>query len=170
MAYIKAIRSAQHFVYIENQYFLGSSYNWPKYTTAGTVPLIFYCIYVSLLANIIMQACTSADSISYLGFYDANMLYWGTQSGVLNKITKWTCQTGANHLIPMELTLKICSKIREGKRFSVYVVIPMWPEGIADSAPVQEILYFQVILNLQFGLLSSYTFKPKQFVFFSFFC
>lgn len=37
MAYIKAIRSAQHFVYIENQYFLGSSYNWPDYTTAGNL-------------------------------------------------------------------------------------------------------------------------------------
>ncbi|ESQ38294.1 hypothetical protein EUTSA_v10028438mg [Eutrema salsugineum] len=27
-AYVKAIRSAQHFIYIENQYFLGSSFNW----------------------------------------------------------------------------------------------------------------------------------------------
>ncbi|XP_004300742.1 PREDICTED: phospholipase D gamma 1-like isoform X2 [Fragaria vesca subsp. vesca] len=27
-AYVKAIRAAQHFIYIENQYFLGSSYNW----------------------------------------------------------------------------------------------------------------------------------------------
>lgn len=35
MAYIKAIRSAQHFVYIENQYFVGSSYNWPDYANAG---------------------------------------------------------------------------------------------------------------------------------------
>lgn len=84
MAYIKAIRSAQHFIYIENQYFLGSSYKWPDYPTAG-----------------------------------------------------------ANHVIPMELALKICSKIREGKRFAVYVVIPMWPEGIPDSGPVQEILFFQ---------------------------
>lgn len=35
MAYVKAIRSAQQFIYIENQYFLGSSYNWPDYKTAG---------------------------------------------------------------------------------------------------------------------------------------
>ncbi|KAL2902300.1 Phospholipase D beta 1 [Bienertia sinuspersici] len=27
-AYVHAIRSAQHYIYIENQYFLGSSYNW----------------------------------------------------------------------------------------------------------------------------------------------
>jgi phospholipase D1/2 len=44
----------------------------------------------------------------------------------------------------MELALKICSKIREGKRFAVYVVVPMWPEGIPDSGAVQEILFFQV--------------------------
>jgi len=54
------------------------------------------------------------------------------------------CYVGANHLIPMELTLKICSKIRDGQRFAVYIVIPMWPEGVPDSAPVQEILFFQV--------------------------
>lgn len=34
-AYIKAIRGAQDFIYIENQYFLGSSYGWPDYKTAG---------------------------------------------------------------------------------------------------------------------------------------
>lgn len=34
-AYIHAIRSAQHFIYIENQYFLGSSYGWPNYKNAG---------------------------------------------------------------------------------------------------------------------------------------
>jgi phospholipase D1/2 len=37
MAYVKAIRSAQHFIYIENQYFIGSSYNWPDYKNAGTL-------------------------------------------------------------------------------------------------------------------------------------
>jgi len=84
MAYVKAIRSAQHFIYIENQYFLGSSYNWPDYKKAG-----------------------------------------------------------ANHIIPMELALKICSKIREGKRFCVYIVVPMWPEGNPNDKTMQEILYFQ---------------------------
>jgi len=34
-AYIQAIRSAQHYVYIENQYFIGSSYAWPSYKNAG---------------------------------------------------------------------------------------------------------------------------------------
>lgn len=84
MAYIQAIRSAQHFIYIENQYFLGSSYAWPSYKDAG-----------------------------------------------------------ADNLIPMELALKIVSKIRAKERFTVYVVIPMWPEGAPDSLSVQEILYWQ---------------------------
>ncbi|XP_022861987.1 phospholipase D gamma 1-like, partial [Olea europaea var. sylvestris] len=39
-AYVKAIRSAQHFIYIENQYFLGSSYNWTKYKDLGANNLI----------------------------------------------------------------------------------------------------------------------------------
>ena len=84
-AYIQAIRSAQHFIYIENQYFLGSSYAWPSYRHAG-----------------------------------------------------------ADHLIPMELSLKIASKIRANERFAVYIVIPMWPEGAPSSASVQEILFWQV--------------------------
>ncbi|XP_010531126.1 PREDICTED: phospholipase D delta-like [Tarenaya hassleriana] len=83
-AYIQAIRSAQHFIYIENQYFLGSSYAWPSYKDAG-----------------------------------------------------------ADNLIPMELALKIASKIRARERFAVYVVIPLWPEGDPKSGPVQEILYWQ---------------------------
>lgn len=44
----------------------------------------------------------------------------------------------------MELALKIASKISANERFSVYVVIPMWPEGVPNSAPVQEILFWQV--------------------------
>uniref|UniRef100_A0A1J3IA61 Phospholipase D n=1 Tax=Noccaea caerulescens TaxID=107243 RepID=A0A1J3IA61_NOCCA len=83
-AYIQTIRSAQHFIYIENQYFLGSSYAWPSYQYAG-----------------------------------------------------------ADNLIPMELALKIVSKIRAKERFAVYVVIPLWPEGDPKSGPVQEILYWQ---------------------------
>ncbi|KAK9129364.1 hypothetical protein Sjap_009851 [Stephania japonica] len=83
-AYIQAIRSAQHFIYIENQYFIGSSYGWPAYRGAG-----------------------------------------------------------ADNLIPMELALKIASKIRANERFVVYIVIPMWPEGVPSSASVQEILFWQ---------------------------
>ncbi|KAK0581479.1 hypothetical protein LWI29_014224 [Acer saccharum] len=39
-AYVKAIRSAQHYIYIENQYFIGSSYNWGSYKDLGANNLI----------------------------------------------------------------------------------------------------------------------------------
>ncbi|CAI0471977.1 unnamed protein product [Linum tenue] len=39
-AYVKAIRAAQHFIYIENQYFIGSSYNWSSYKDLGANNLI----------------------------------------------------------------------------------------------------------------------------------
>ncbi|CAA2988740.1 Phospholipase D beta 1 [Olea europaea subsp. europaea] len=83
-AYIEAIRSAQHFIYIENQYFIGSSYNW-----------------------------SSSRDI------------------------------GANNLIPIEIALKIASKIKAHERFAAYIVIPMWPEGNPTSAACQRILFWQ---------------------------
>ncbi|KAG4947868.1 hypothetical protein JHK82_041040 [Glycine max] len=87
-AYIKAIRRAKNFIYIENQYFLGSCYAW------------------------------SADGIK-------------------------PEDIGALHLIPRELSLKIVSKIEAGERFSVYIVVPMWPEGYPEKGTVQAILDWQ---------------------------
>ncbi|KAI5005566.1 hypothetical protein ZWY2020_032809 [Hordeum vulgare] len=87
-AYINAIRRAKDFIYIENQYFLGSSYCWKP---EGIKPE----------------------------------------------------EIGALHVIPKELSLKIVSKIEAGERFTVYVVVPMWPEGVPESASVQAILDWQ---------------------------
>ncbi|XP_062217991.1 phospholipase D delta-like isoform X3 [Phragmites australis] len=83
-AYITAIRSAERFIYIENQYFIGSSYAWPSYR-----------------------------------------------------------HPGAGNLVPMEIALKVASKIKAGEPFAAYVVIPMWPEGNPTSGPAQEILFWQ---------------------------
>ncbi|XP_056861088.1 phospholipase D gamma 1-like isoform X2 [Raphanus sativus] len=83
-AYVKAIRSAQHFIYIENQYFFGSSFNWGSHKDLG-----------------------------------------------------------ANNLIPMEIALKIASKIRAREKFAAYIVIPMWPEGDPTHMFLQSILYWQ---------------------------
>ncbi|KAL3824229.1 hypothetical protein ACJIZ3_020258 [Penstemon smallii] len=87
-AYIHAIRRAKNFIYIENQYFLGSCFGWD-----------------------------------------------GSDINVAD--------IGALHLIPKELSMKIVSKIEAGERFTVYVVVPMWPEGIPESASVQAILDWQ---------------------------
>lgn len=83
-AYVKAIRAAQKFIYIENQYFLGSSYNWDSHKDLG-----------------------------------------------------------ANNLIPIEIALKIVNKIKANERFCAYIIIPMWPEGVPTSTPIQRILYWQ---------------------------
>ncbi|XP_047319608.1 phospholipase D alpha 1-like [Impatiens glandulifera] len=88
--YINAIRRAKNFIYIENQYFLGSSYGWK------------------------WKSKSQAEDI------------------------------GALHLIPKELSLKIVSKIQAGEKFRVYIVIPMWPEGIPESGSVQAILHWQM--------------------------
>ncbi|CAL0304981.1 unnamed protein product [Lupinus luteus] len=87
-AYINAIRRAKNFIYIENQYFIGSSFSW------------------------------------------------NTEDLQVDEV-------GALNLIPKELSLKIVTKIEAGERFSVYIVIPMWPEGIPESASVQSILNWQ---------------------------
>ncbi|KAL3701172.1 hypothetical protein R1sor_019194 [Riccia sorocarpa] len=84
-AYINAIRRAKNFVYIENQYFIGSAFGWAKAT-----------------------------------------------------------DTPAINLIPIELARKIVSKIEAGERFAVYIVIPMWPEAVAESGTVQAILAWTI--------------------------
>jgi hypothetical protein len=69
----------------------------------------------------------------------------------------------ADNLIPMELALKVASKIRAKENFVVYVVIPLWPEGVPTTSSVQEILFWQVlkdnaILSYTYSLLT----KEKQ--------
>eukprot|EP00253_Pinus_taeda_P033843 PITA_33843 len=50
--------------------------------------------------------------------------------------------SGCLHLIPIEIALKVVSKIRARERFAVYVVTPMWPEGIPEGGTVQAILHW----------------------------
>ncbi|XP_057958820.1 phospholipase D alpha 1-like isoform X2 [Malania oleifera] len=119
-AYINAIRRAKNFIYIENQYFLGSSFSWKS-----------------------------------------------------NDIK--VEDIGALHLIPKELSLKIVSKIKARERFVVYIVIPMWPEGIPESASVQaildwqrrtmEMMYYDITLALQNEGLDE---NPRDYL--TFFC
>ncbi|KAJ0089577.1 hypothetical protein Patl1_12458 [Pistacia atlantica] len=119
-AYINAIRRAKNFIYIENQYFLGSSYSW-------------------------LSKDIKVEDIAAL------------------------------HLIPKELSLKIVSKIEAGERFAVYIVIPMWPEGIPESGSVQaildwqrrtiEMMYFDIAEVLKKKGLNTH---PREYL--SFFC
>ena len=49
-AYVKLIRTAERFIYIENQYFLGSAYAWP---TDSKVQL-------ALLLDILISPCSAS--------------------------------------------------------------------------------------------------------------
>ncbi|XVF52793.1 hypothetical protein PTKIN_Ptkin05aG0047100 [Pterospermum kingtungense] len=117
-AYVNAIRSAQRFIYIENQYFLGSSYNWDCHKNIG-----------------------------------------------------------ANNLVPIEIALKIANKIRSNERFSAYVLIPMWPEGVTSSIAIQRILFWQhktmqMMYNIIYKALVEvgleHRYDPQDFL--NFFC
>ncbi|THG07133.1 hypothetical protein TEA_000695 [Camellia sinensis var. sinensis] len=44
-------------------------------------------------------------------------------------------QFGVNHLIPMEIALKIAEKIRARERFAAYIVLLIWPEGNPTANP-----------------------------------
>ncbi|XP_072950499.1 phospholipase D alpha 4 [Typha angustifolia] len=94
-AYVQAIRRADRFIYIENQYFIGGCHLWEE------------------------------DQHS-----------------------------GCNNLIPVEIALKVVSKIRTKERFAVYIIIPMWPEGIPESEPVQAILHWtRLTMTMMYGLI-----------------
>lgn len=82
-AYVEAIRRAERFIYIENQYFIGGCHLWEK-----------------------DQHC------------------------------------GCRNLIPIEIALKVVNKIKAKERFAVYIVIPMWPEGVPEGEVVQDILHW----------------------------
>ncbi|MBA0608647.1 hypothetical protein Godav_020839 [Gossypium davidsonii] len=82
-AYVEAIRRADRFIYIENQYFIGGCHLWDK------------------------------DK-----------------------------KSGCRNLIPVEIALKVASKIKAKERFAVYILIPMWPEGVPESEPVHDILHW----------------------------
>lgn len=48
------------------------------------------------------------------------------------------------NLIPHELALKIANGILTGNFLRAYIVIPMFPEGVASDAVFQKILHFQM--------------------------
>ncbi|XP_068664886.1 phospholipase D alpha 4-like [Aristolochia californica] len=115
-AYVEAIRKAEKFIYIENQYFIGGCQMWEE------------------------------DQ-----------------------------RSGCKNLIPVEIALKIVHKIRSKERFAVYVVIPMWPEGVPDSDPVQDILYWtRQTMNMMYRLVAEaiqetgITADPRDYL--NFFC
>ncbi|GFP90605.1 phospholipase d epsilon [Phtheirospermum japonicum] len=94
-AYVDAIRRADRFIYVENQYFIGGCHLWEE-----------------------------------------------------NK------HSGCRNLIPIEIALKIASKIKAKERFAAYVVIPMWPEGPPESESVGDILHWtRETMRMMYGII-----------------
>lgn len=62
----------------------------------------------------------------------------------------------------MEIALKIANKIRANERFSAYILIPMWPEGVPTSAPIQRILYWQVGFDFHLQVLEALRFLAER--------
>mmetsp|Transcript_13099 Transcript_13099/g.28296 ORF Transcript_13099/g.28296 Transcript_13099/m.28296 type:complete len:915 (-) Transcript_13099:135-2879(-) len=81
---IHHIRRARHFIYIESQYFMGSSFMWPK-----------------------------------------------------DRSVK------CGNMIAAEIAYKICEKIAAREPFVVYIMLPMWMEGIPQTKTIQALLYYQ---------------------------
>jgi hypothetical protein len=46
-------------------------------------------------------------------------------------------------LVPRELSLKIVSMIEAGEPFAVYIIVPMWPEGVPMAWNIQAMLSWQ---------------------------
>ncbi|XP_064983700.1 phospholipase D alpha 1-like [Musa acuminata AAA Group] len=62
---------------------------------------------------------------------------------------------GCSNLIPIEIALKIASKIRNGERFAVYIVTPMWPEGIPEGNTVQAILHWnRLTMEMMYSIVA----------------
>jgi len=87
-SYIWAIRQAQRFVYIENQYFMGGATEWANFDDR----------------------------------------YYNVE---------------CKNRIPIELAMRIVTKIRQGVPFAAYIVIPLYPEGPAESAAGQGMMFWQ---------------------------
>eukprot|EP00897_Mesotaenium_endlicherianum_P009629 jgi/Mesen1/8695/ME000052S08121 len=114
---IQAIRRAQRFLYIENQYFLGSCHMWEKDQAVG-------CF----------------------------------------------------NLIPVEIALKIVRKIEAGERFTAYIVIPLYPDGVPEAGSTQAILDWQrKTMQMMYSLIAKalrangrYNEHPRDYL--TFFC
>ena len=47
------------------------------------------------------------------------------------------------HMIRRQIALKVCEKIAADEPFAVYILLPMWMEGIPGANATQGLLYYQ---------------------------
>lgn len=65
--------------------------------------------------------------------------YFMGSSHMWSKDQKVKCR----NLLAAEITLKIIDKIKRGERFVAYILLPMWNEGVTETAPIQEVIYWE---------------------------
>ncbi|MQL74856.1 hypothetical protein Taro_007229 [Colocasia esculenta] len=111
-AYVKAIRSAQRFIHIENQYFIGSSYGW-TYKNAVKRGMATAQMGHLLCDSKLRHPWTFLYSPSHENLLPHAELDFSER-------TQDMLPPGADNMIPMELALKIASKIKADEPFSVY--------------------------------------------------
>ena len=110
MTNIHHIRRAKHFIYIESQYFMGSSFMWSNDNNAKCGNLIA----AEVRNTFVLECCVIEDRSepTHLRFHH-------------------------------QIALKICEKIAADEPFAVYILLPMWMEGIPGAHATQGLLYNQ---------------------------
>ena len=70
-----------------------------------------------------------------------------------------------------KIALKICDKIASKEPFAVYILLPMWMEGIPQANATQGLLYFQrgkYSFNMLFNSYDKYTYDCCKYHILSF--
>lgn len=63
--------------------------------------------------------------------------------------------SGCSNLIPIEIAMKVASKIKSNERFAVYVLTPMWPEGIPEDATVQTMIHWnKLTIDMMYRIIA----------------
>lgn len=106
---IHHIRRAKHFIYIESQYFMGSSFMWSsdRRVKCG-----------NMIAAEVRPLCDFEH---------------GPKSSGISMFA----------LCFVQIALKICEKVAAREPFAVYILLPMWMEGIPAAGATQGLLYWQ---------------------------
>ncbi|KAM7276196.1 hypothetical protein ACFE04_018062 [Oxalis oulophora] len=144
-AYVKAIRAAQHFIYIENQYFIGSSYNWNSHKDLGANNLIPMEIALKIAQKIRAHERFAAYIVIPMwpegnptGAATQRILYWQnkTMQMMYETIHKALIEVGLeNAFSPQDYLNFFCLGNREIDAFgSAYSELPS-PTGTSSNTP-----------------------------------
>eukprot|EP01061_Rhynchopus_euleeides_P019752 TRINITY_DN32401_c0_g1_i2.p1 TRINITY_DN32401_c0_g1~~TRINITY_DN32401_c0_g1_i2.p1 ORF type:complete len:848 (+),score=327.63 TRINITY_DN32401_c0_g1_i2:169-2544(+) len=103
--------------------------------------------------NAYEHAITKANRFLYMEnqYFMGGSKTWSSEvqkkkkSSIISRVTSFIGgeEIQAINRVPVLVMQRIMRAIRENKRFTTYVCIPMFPEGLPESAPMQEILYWQ---------------------------